>query len=310
MKYLFGPVPSRRLGLSLGIDLLGKKICTYDCIYCEIGKTVLKTDQKKSYVDKEGLLKELKIYLDTCREFPDFLTFSGSGEPTLHADLGDIIRALKTISSIPIAVITNSAILDKAQVRADLRLADVVLASLDTITENIFQKINRPIKNITTKHIINGLEKFRNEYQGQIWLEILFCKGINDSKEEIYKLKEVIDNKIRPNKIQINTVVRPPTEDYAHILSQNKLKEIKNILGEKAEIMVSFKRENIKVSKVKEEIESKIENMVAVRPCTFKDIENSLNIHKTELLKFLDKMVFQQKIYIRRHNHRLFYQKK
>ncbi|MFH0925227.1 MAG: radical SAM protein [bacterium] len=310
MKYLFGPVPSRRLGLSLGIDLLNSKICNFDCIYCEVGKTTLKTNKRGLFVNKKEVLVGLETYLKSCSTRPDFLTFSGSGEPTLHQEIGNIINEIKSITTIPIAVITNSTLLNDPCVRTDLKKANLVLPSLDAVTQEVFLKINRPVQEIIVQDIISGLETFRKEYAGQIWLEILFCEGINDSTEEIIKMKEIIDTKIRPDKIQINTVVRPPLENYVQPLLQDRLFEIKGILGEKAELIVNFKNTTL-VTKTKKEINNKIKKIIATmverRPSTLEDIATSLSLNKTELAIYLGQMISEQKLSAKKHDDKLYY---
>ena len=208
-KYIFGPVPSRRLGRSLGVDLVPYKTCTFDCIYCDLGRTTRKTISRQSYVSPEEIQGELELYLSVLDKKPDFITLSGSGEPTLNTNIGEIIRRIKDITSIPVAILTNSSLLSLDEVRRDLSEADVVLPSLDAITPALFEYINRPHPSLRIEEIISGLIQFRKQYRGQIWLEILFCRGVNDGKEEIEKLKGVIE-RIQPDRVQLNTPVRPP----------------------------------------------------------------------------------------------------
>ena len=207
--YLYGPVPSRRLGRSLGIDLVPHKICTYDCIYCQIGKTTKKTLLRKEYIPKEEVLEEVKAFLLSGDSPIDHFSLSGSGEPTLHSQIRSIIEGIKKMSSIPVAVITNGSLLYEEEVRKDLLRADIVLPSLDAVSPEVFKRINRPHRNISVEKAIEGMVEFRKVYKGEIWLEILFCKGVNDTPEELQRMKEAVD-KIRPDLIHLNTVVRPP----------------------------------------------------------------------------------------------------
>ena len=176
-KYLYGPVPSRRLGLSLGVDIVPFKVCTLDCIYCQLGRTSEKTMERKDYVDVEAVLAELRAKLVEGLE-ADFITISGSGEPTLNAGLGQLIEGIKKITNIPVAVLTNGTLLTNQSVRADCARADVVMPSLDAGDDQTFRKVNRPHKDISIENLIAGLCAFRNEFAGQMWLEVFFCRRV------------------------------------------------------------------------------------------------------------------------------------
>ena len=238
-KYIFGPVPSRRLGRSLGVDLVPYKTCTFDCIYCDLGRTTRKTLSRQSYVSPKEIQGELELCLPVLEKRPDYVTLSGSGEPTLNTSIGEIIQRIKEITSTPVAVLTNSSLLSLDEVRRNLSEADVVLPSLDAITPALFEYINRPHASLSIEGIISGLIQFRKQYRGQMWLEILFCRGVNDGKEEIEKFKGVI-KKIQPDRVELNTSVRPPAEDFAFPLTLPQLGEIRERLGEKAEIISEF----------------------------------------------------------------------
>jgi wyosine [tRNA(Phe)-imidazoG37] synthetase (radical SAM superfamily) len=235
-KYIFGPVPSRRLGRSLGIDLVPYKTCTFDCIYCDLGRTTHKTASRQSYVPPEEIHDELERALSDSEKRPDFVTLSGSGEPTLNNAIKEVIRGVKEITSLPVAVITNSSFLSLEEVRKDVAKADLVVPSLDAVTPALFEYINRPHPSLNIKQIVAGLIQFRRQYRGQIWLEILFCRGVNDSREEVEKMRAVIE-RIEPDRIQLNTPVRPPAEDFAFPLTLAQLEEIRGRFGDKAEII-------------------------------------------------------------------------
>ena len=187
-RHLYGPVPSRRLGRSLGIDLVPHKICTYDCIYCQIGKTTKWTLVRREYVPVKEVLKEVKAFLSEEVPF-DHFSLAGSGEPTLHSKIRSIIKGIKEMSSVPVAVITNGSLLYMKTVREDLLQADIVLPSLDAVSPETFEKINRPHEKLNVEKVIEGMVEFRKVYKGQIWLEILFCKGVNDIQSELLKMK-------------------------------------------------------------------------------------------------------------------------
>jgi wyosine [tRNA(Phe)-imidazoG37] synthetase (radical SAM superfamily) len=237
-SYIFGPVPSRRLGLSLGVDVIPKKVCTLDCVYCEVGVTDKRALRRREYFPAEAIIAEVEDALARHGNV-DHISFSGSGEPTLNSRLGEIIRAVKQMTSIPVAVITNGTLFSLEDVRYDLMAADIVLPSLDAATQKVFEKIDRPHPQLRIDTIIEGLKEFRSEFKGQVWLEIMLAKGYNDQEAEIHKLEEVIRG-IRPDKIQLNTVIRPPSESGVEPVSQSRMKEIQALFGKHCEIIGTF----------------------------------------------------------------------
>jgi wyosine [tRNA(Phe)-imidazoG37] synthetase (radical SAM superfamily) len=238
MSHLFGPVPSRRLGRSLGVDLIPRKTCPYDCVYCEVGPTTRPTRQRFSY-EAEAILREVKNYLERAETAPDFITLAGSGEPTLNLDLGRIIREIKSLTGIPVAVLTNGALLFLPEVRRDLSAADVVLPSLDAAIEETWRAINRPLPELTLELLLQGLSDFRREYPGQIWLEVLLLKGLNDAATELAALSRVLKG-LAPDKVQLNTAVRPGVEAWARALNREELAAAAAALGPRVEIIASF----------------------------------------------------------------------
>jgi wyosine [tRNA(Phe)-imidazoG37] synthetase (radical SAM superfamily) len=241
-KYVFGPVPSRRLGLSLGVDIIPSKLCTLDCIYCEVGRTDKRGLARKEYIPASEILAEVK---EALHEYPnlDYITISGSGEPTLNSKIGDIIRGIKQLTTVRIAVLTNGTLLSLPEVCTDLLDADVVSPSLDAVTQEVFETVDRPHPRLRIGEIIEGLKQFRSRYRGQLWLEILFVKGVNDRDDEVRRMKEAI-RLIHPDKVQINTVIRPPAEDSAQPVDEDRLKEIQAIFGERCEIIGVFKEKH------------------------------------------------------------------
>jgi len=216
MKYIYGPVPSRRLGNSLGIDLIPSKTCNYQCIYCQLGKTTIFTNSRKNYFSKYDIIIEMNKAIILNEENIDYITFVGSGEPTLYKDLKKLIIAAKEISDKPICVITNGGLLYNKEVREALMLADVVLPSLDAGDEKSFLKINRPHPSINYDAVIEGLTTFQEEFKGKLWVEIMVMRNINDSREELKKIKEKIDS-IKPDRIDINIPIRPPAENWVNV---------------------------------------------------------------------------------------------
>lgn len=203
-KYIYGPVSSWRLGVSLGVDIISKreKVCSFDCIYCQVGETDILTNKRQVFVSTNevigevGDLKEIKI---------DYITFSGRGEPTLASNLGEVIREIKKIRKDKIAVITDSSLIDREDVRKDLSLADLVMAKLDACREEIFNKINRPLKGITFDKIIKGMKIFKSGFKGRLTLQIMFIDENRSCAKELAR----IAREIGPDEIQLNTPLRP-----------------------------------------------------------------------------------------------------
>jgi len=239
MLYIYGPLNSRRLGLSLGITLTPYKTCNFDCVYCQLGKTANVAIQRKEYIPIQEILDELKVWLQNNSEQAkqlNYITLSGSGEPTLNDKIGQLISGIKKLTPAPLAVITNASLLGAATVRQQLEEADLIVPSLDAATPQIFEKINRPAPAVKITEIINGLVSLRAEFRGKIWLEVMLVKGVNDDLRHIKRLKEAIV-RINPDKIQLNSPVRATTEPGILPVPKSKLNKIKEIIGDKCEIL-------------------------------------------------------------------------
>ena len=228
MKYVFGPVPSRRLGFSLGVDLLPYKTCSFDCIYCELGPTTCRTLEPRDLIPPEAVLAELDDYLATTIQRIDYLTISGSGEPTLHPELGYLIRAIKEKYPQPLALITNGSLFFDPRILERVKEADLIIPSLDTVDPEAFQVINRPHPELRLEAIIEGLILLGQLPGPRIWLEVLFLRGLNDQPAQIEALSRTIE-RINPEKVQINTVVRPPVEGFAQAVDYRGLEAIRGI---------------------------------------------------------------------------------
>lgn len=282
-KYLYGPVPSRRLGRSLGVDIVPFKVCSLDCVYCQLGKTTEKTLQRGDFLPVSAVLAELKDKLTAGLE-ADFITIGGSGEPTLHSRLGALIDGIKKITDIPVAILTNGTMLYKPDVRADCAKADVVLPSLDAGDEQTYQRINRPHSGLSIEKLISGLCAFREEFAGQIWLEVFLIEGFNTDNRQIAKIKEAID-RIRPDKVQLNTAVRPTAEPGIKALDAEKLRAIAEQLGENCEVIADFSSvRNGGSSGAKAE---DVLSMLKRRPCSLSDISSALGLTQNEALKYI-----------------------
>lgn len=305
MKFIFGPVASRRLGRSLGVDLIPYKTCSFDCIYCELGRTTHRTIDREEYIPHKEVIHSLKQYLKETTHPPDHITLGGSGEPTLHSQLGHIVSEIKNLSSIPVAVLTNASLLYQDEVKKELLKADVILPSLDAASPSVFKYVNRPHPSLAIKAIIQGLKDFRKAFSGQIWLEILFCLGVNDTREEINRLNAAVQE-IDPDKIQLNSIDRPPAEEFTFPVTREQLEHIKQRFGEKAEIITGSINDDIEGVMVNGK--RRVLDLLKRRPGTVDDISRALGIHKKELTSILELLIKEGKIYYRIHNNQCYYQ--
>ncbi|RKX20382.1 MAG: radical SAM protein [Candidatus Zixiibacteriota bacterium] len=226
--YIYGPVPSRRLGRSLGVSLIPPKTCSYNCIYCQLGRTTHPQIERMSFFPKEDIFQEIlnSKYLESA----DVITFVGDGEPTLNKDLGWVINKCKEQLHLPIAVITNGSLLYLKEVREALTNADIVIPSMDAGNKKTFIRMNRPYPKLEFEKIIQGQIDFRNEYNGKFWLEVMLVNNVNDSKEELASIKEFVD-KINPDRVYIMTPVRPPAESWVQSSNPENIIEAQKIIG-------------------------------------------------------------------------------
>ena len=286
-KHLFGPVPSRRLGVSLGIDLVPHKTCTYDCIFCECGRTTDLTCERREYVPTEEVLEELDDYL-TSHPLLDYITFSGSGEPTLHTGIGNIIHHITSrYPEYRVAILTNGCLLTDESVRMDILEADLIIPTLSAVSQDLFRKIHRPYPGLDPVQIINGLVDLRKEFSHEIWLEVFIVPGINTGAAELARLRSAIE-RIQPDRVQLNTLDRPGAVEWVRAAGRDELERIADYLdGEHIEIIApaSTRRELQGFSgTVQETIVSTLER----RPCTVIDLAEMLGLHPAEVNKYLE----------------------
>lgn len=285
-KYLFGPVPSRRLGMSLGIDLIPKKVCSLDCVYCEVGKTTKLTLHRMEYVKIDNVIAELKQFMSNDPKI-DYITFSGSGEPTLNNKIGDILNFIKkNYPKVKTAILTNGTLLYDKNLRSEILQTDIILPSLDAASQRAFEKINRPEANLKIENYIQGLVDLRSEYKGIIWLEILILKNFNDSKEDLDLLKEAI-LKIKPDSIQLNTLDRPGTVAGLFPLSKIELQEIIDYWNLSNVEIIASVSDRTTFESYQGDMETAILETIARRPCTLDDLHRFLGIHVNEINKYL-----------------------
>ena len=303
MKHVFGPVPSRRLGFSLGVDPIVPKTCTLDCIYCELGPTTGRTVTRRPYVPVDGILEELR---ERLAEHPDldFITLSGSGEPTLNSDIGTLIEGIKAMTDVPVAVLTNGTLLTDPDVRAALMRADVVAPSMDAVSRTAFSSVNRPHESLDPAAIADALVTFAREYRGRIWLEVVFVEGLNDDSGEVERIAAIIDD-VKPEKVHVNTVVRPPAFPSAHALTPERLEEIAARLGPAAEVIASAKGPS--QATAVNDASAVVVAMAARRPVTALDVARSVGMSQAAAAKMLNELAEKGVLAVVRHGETLYY---
>nr|NQU89452.1 radical SAM protein [Bacteroidota bacterium] len=294
-KYLFGPVPSRRLGMSLGVDLVPHKVCTFNCVYCECGRTTTLTSGRKEFVPVDEVLKELNHFFKS-NPSPDYVTFSGAGEPTLNTRFGEVLDFIKEARpDIPVAVLTNGSLLNDQKVRQEMLGADIVLPSLDAATEDVFRKIDRPLPGLVLEEYIQGLIDFRKAYKGKIWLEVFILPGLNDGIENLNALKTAIE-KIKPDSIQLNTLDRPGTIEKIRPANRAELQHIVDLWKlNNVEIIASLPDRKM-IKAYREDIENALLETISRRPCTLDDMVQILGVHINEINKYLGVLAEENKI--------------
>jgi wyosine [tRNA(Phe)-imidazoG37] synthetase (radical SAM superfamily) len=295
MKYLFGPVNSRRLGISLGVDLVPFKTCSMDCVYCECGATTDLTIERREYVPTGDVIRELDSYLKDSPAI-DVITFSGSGEPTLHSGIGDIIRFLKEhYPQYRIVVLTNGSLFWMEDVRKAVHDADILVPSLDAVTERGVADINRPAEGITADRILEGLAALRREFSGEIRLEIFIVPEMNDSDSELAALKQACDS-IRPDIIQLNTLDRPGTVETVRKASADIIDRVTRMLHPLPVEVIGKPDYSREVSPIRGDIDESIIRTLTRRPSTSDDLAKSLDIRPAEVIKILARMIDEGRI--------------
>jgi len=299
--YIFGPVPSRRFGRSLGVDLNLFKTCNLDCIFCQLGRTTTKTVCRKEYVPIETVITELEDWLKTGGT-TDYITLSGSGEPTLHSEFGEILKFLKK-QSIPSVLLTNGTTLDLPDVRRAAVYADVVKVSLSAWDQKSFSYVNRPHQSLCYERILEGQKQFRTEFKGSLWMEIFLMLGINSMEANVKKIAACA-KAIRPDRIHLNTVVRPPAEEFAAPLSTDKLKSFSQFFNPTAEVISDYNSNRLNKFQADEK---KILSILQRRPCTFDQLAQAYGMHINEVSKHLSNLLVSKRIRTYYNNTKYYY---
>jgi wyosine [tRNA(Phe)-imidazoG37] synthetase (radical SAM superfamily) len=305
-QHIFGPVSSRRLGCSLGIDLVPFKTCTYNCVYCECGATTHRTTKREIFFPVRELYTELTEFLSSS-PILDYITFSGSGEPTLSLSIGEVIRFLKdNYPSYRVAVLTNGSLLSDPDVRRDLLPADVVLPTLSTVVKQTFLKIHRPDPKLSLERMLAGLVQFRKEYSGEIWLEVFIITGINTSDEELAGLRKILKD-INPDRVQLNTLDRPGTEKWVLPATRTELERVETMLDfATAEKVERFPHRTMKTLYPGDPVKQ-IYELLKRRPCTVDDIVSTTGLRTIEVVKILREIAATTDLLTKREARGLFY---
>lgn len=301
-RYVFGPVPSRRLGRSLGVDLLRRKTCTFDCVFCQLGRTTKQTVERREYVPAALVLEQLAEKLRSS-PLPDYVTLSGSGEPTLSLDAGRVIREAKRLSPAPVAVLTNGSLLSDPEVRRELAAADLIKPSLSAGSEVAFARVNRPHASLGFEEHVEGLVRLREEYGGPLWLELFVVPGVNDSPEELDLFERHL-RRIRPDRLHLNTAVRPPAEAETRAAGREELERLAGRFGDLAQVIAERPREGAPGGRARE---GAIIDMLRRRPCTLEDVSAGLGAHPAEVVKCVDALLASGRIEISRRGGQAYY---
>jgi wyosine [tRNA(Phe)-imidazoG37] synthetase (radical SAM superfamily) len=305
--HVYGPVPSRRLGRSLGVDLVPFKTCSYDCVYCQLGKTSQKTIDRKEYVAIEDVLEELERKL-RFEPFPDYISLAGSGEPTLNRGIGRLISRIKRLTTVPIAVLTNGSLLWMPEVQESLMDADVVLPSLDAGDEIAFRYVNRPHKSISFETMVKGLMDFTAVFTGAVWLEVFLLGGVTGAPSGVKKIAALI-KEIGPERVQLNTVSRPPAEEFAFAVNAERMQEFKKLIPGKVELIMENGLGKLTITNQHEANNSDILALLSRRPCTVQGVSVGLGMNPGEAAKRLQRLNQQGNIKVVRSNDMIFYEK-
>jgi wyosine [tRNA(Phe)-imidazoG37] synthetase (radical SAM superfamily) len=298
---VFGPVPSRRLGRSLGVDLVPFKTCSYDCIYCQLGHTTLKTTQRREWVPLDLVLAQVE---EKLASEPDYITLSGSGEPTLFSRIGELIGRIKGMTHAPVAVLTNGSLLWREAVRDGLQEADLVIPSLDAGNEEMFRYVNRPAPELSFERMMDGLVTFRQEFAAQYWLEVFVLGGVTDVNAEAEAIAAAVE-RIAPDRVQLNTVTRPPAEDFAYSVPLAELARLAPRIAPNAEVIADYSGVHDRpdfTARGQDVIE-----LLRRRPCTVEDIASGLGMHRNEVVKYVEQFLAEGRLDSRKRRHRTYY---
>ncbi|MGC8658702.1 MAG: radical SAM protein [Desulfomonilaceae bacterium] len=305
--HVYGPVFSKRLGRSLGVDLTPSKTCSYNCIYCQLGRTSNNTIERKDYIQLDSVMGELETKLNSG-PFPDYISLAGSGEPTLHNGIGSLIRKIKLLSQIPVAIFTNGSLLWIPETREDLMDADLVLPSLDAGDNTLFQYVNRPHPGISFDKMVQGIVQFKEEFSGAVWLEVFLLGGVTGTPSEVKKIASLIEH-INPDRVQLNTVSRPPAEEFAFAVNSKKMQEFKKLIPGTVELIIEKNPLRVSTQPQPAADNLAILALLSRRPCTVQGVSSGLGLNPSEVAKQLQHLSRHGEIRAVRRNDEVFYEK-
>ncbi len=303
MVYVFGPVPSRRLGRSLGVDLIPPKTCTLNCVYCQIGRTTELSIQRREFVPIGDVIEQIAQALRT-KTRPDYITLAGSGEPTLYSRLGELIDRIHAITDIPVDVITNGVLLADPQVRDELGKADLIIPSLDAADEETFIQINRPAHGIVFDEFLDGLRIFCNDHGRKVWLEVFIVNGMNDTDEKVEAIAKIA-SKLDVAQVHLNTAVRPPAESHVKSLKLLRMYHLAGLFDPSAKVIADFEKH--KTTGQFDASKQSVLDTLRRRPCTLEDLASGLDVKTDEIEKILEKLLGDGRIIREERNERTYY---
>ena len=301
-QHLFGPVPSRRLGRSLGVDLTPAKTCSFDCIFCQLGRTTCKTMERREYLPVDPVLEELRSWIREDGD-ADIVTLAGSGEPTLNSRFGDVIDVVHQSSRLPVALLTNGTTLIDPDVRRAAAKADIVKISLSAWDTASMHRVNRPCSGISFENLVEGQRRFRQEFSNRLWLEVFLVEGVNSHPDQVAAIAAIAQT-IGADRIQLNTAVRPPAEAYVRALSAEAMTELAAIFSPEAETIAEFSAAH---SSAIEATEERLRAMLHRRPCTAQQIADVFGLHPNEVSKYLGKLLRTKAVVTETRNGEIYY---
>ncbi len=301
-RYLFGPVPSRRFGRSLGVDLNPYKTCSLDCVFCQLGRTTKKIITRREYVPTERVLSELHEWLNKDGK-ADYITLSGSGEPTLHSRFGEVLEFIRSQSTIPAVLLTNGTMLNLQEVRDAAACADVVKTSLSAWDQPSYIWMNRPHPQLRFDRLIEGQKAFRAQFKGELWMEVFLVGGMNSMRDDVSKIANLA-GEIGPDRIHLNTAIRPPAEDFVAPLSKEHMEELTHLFQPRAEVIAEFKAKDSERVEANQET---IFSMLQRRPCTADQIADVFDMHLNEVSKYIGILMRSDQIHVERKSPTVYY---
>ncbi len=301
-RYLFGPVPSRRLGSSFGVDLVSAKTCSFDCVFCQVGRTGVLTIDRKEYVPVSAVVAELQDWIGHGGK-ADFITLAGAGEPTLNVGFGHVIDAIHHLSKIKTAILSNGSLFYMPEVRLDACMSDLVKVSLGAWDQDSFEKLNQPIAGLKFSSVLEGLRVFGKEFKGVLWLEIFVVAGINDQKESMQRIADLAFE-IGPDHIHLNTVVRPPADHSARAVSLKVLEQFASLFSPVAEVIPSFSTRDPSMT---DGGKKNIAGLLARHPCRIEDVAMLFGGDCAKAKVLLSEMLSQGDVRLEMHGEQSFY---